>query len=248
MGFNISQIINKFLPVQEQNSYDFVFIPPKNSSYSTSGFTLIRGAKQMDAMYYLFSATAGNKLIYRFRGRRIGLSLGKATNYGKISFDIDGVAYGVFDASDTDAIYYNVPYVVATDLTDEEHILTITKLDSNGTAIQGFLVDNTSYGQVYSRAATDFDNTYDYTMGIPKTVGTTDTVINTFDFWTDSVVMYNSTASPITVTLKNGAGNVFGAFIIPANDSRVINAKMYFAGGIKAIATATGCSIVVGGQ
>lgn len=235
--------------ISEQNSYNLVYVPVKPGRYTAVNFVMNRLPKQSEGLTHLYANTAGARIKFPFIGTRIGLFIQKAVGNGKLSIDIDGVAYDTLDTGDTEVDIYNLPYMIATDLTPGEHVLTLTKIDSNVVSIQGFLVDDANGAQSFSRSVIDLHQSLDDSRGQPVNIPTTDVVIFNVDTWMTSAVITNTTASPINVTLKDGNGrNVIGAFPVPANDIRVIKANVMFYGGIKAIASATGCYIVIGGQ
>jgi hypothetical protein len=250
MGFNLSQIINNELFSSEQKSYNLVFVPPKPGRYtSTGGFVLNRWAKQMEGITHLYSDTAGGQIKFAFSGTRIGVLLQRAVGNGKISIDIDGMAYGVVDTGDTDVSAYNVPHIIATDLPQGSHTLTITKIDSSVVSLQGFLVDDANSAQSFTRSAIDYHQTLDDGKGQPLNISTTGVVVSNIDMWMVNAIITNTTGSTINVTLKDGNDrSIIGAFPVPANDFRAIPGPIMFYGGIKAVASATGCYIVVGGQ
>jgi hypothetical protein len=201
----------------------------------------------MEAFNYLNSATAGHYVKYRFRGRRIGVLVQRAVTGGVLAFDVDGTSYGSFNTGGADNTYFNVPYTIATDLTDAEHLLTITKSDSTTTSILGWLVDSASAGRTWVRASIDYHQQLDETKGLPISILTTDTSITYLDsVWMINAIITNTTDAAIVVTLKNNAGAaIIGPFSVAANDIKSIQGPIYFAAGLKASAAAEGCRIVV---
>lgn len=258
MGFNITEITNKSLGVQEQTSYGLVFVPPRfNVNFVTSGWGVGHYAHLMDGFKHIVSTTQGGYIHFRFRGRRIGILLSKNKNNGKINFDVDGTDYGQYDSSfadwyqSTTTTLYNIPVLIATDLPDGEHVLTITKADTLNTSIQGFLVDDSGTAPIFLRANFNYHEMLD-TTGValtPLSIGTSDTTIKGGDTWLLSATFTNTTASPINVSLKNGNGSVVvGPFPIPANDIRQLQGPIFLGGTSKAIASATGVIMTIGGQ
>jgi hypothetical protein len=237
------------IPQEEQNAYNLLFVPPRPNNHLATSHGLNRWGKIMDGFVHLYSTTAGGTVKFRFRGRRVGILAGKNSSHGKLAFDVDGTAYGVLNCADTDGSYYNIPFIVATDLTDDEHVLTITKIDANTTSVQGFLVDDASGAQTFTKSAPDYHAALDDSNAAPKAVGTSDTSFSAVDTWAHNITVTNTTASPINVTLKNNAGAaVVGPFPVAANDIRQINGPIYFAGGLKASASAVGSILTLGGQ
>ena len=51
--------------------------------------------------------------------------------------DIGGVAYDTLNTGDAEVDAYNIPYMIATDLSPRDYILTLTKVDSSVVSIQG---------------------------------------------------------------------------------------------------------------
>lgn len=242
----------------EQNSYGLVFVPPKDKvNVVTSGWGFGHYASLMAGFKHMTSTTQGGYIHFRFTGRRIGILLAKMKGYGKLSFDIDGTDYGQYDTSFADwyqsvtTLLYNNPVMIATDLPDGEHVLTITKPDNLNTSIQGFLVDDAGTAPIFMKANFNYHEMLETTgIGLtPISVGTTDTIIRNTDTWLLNATFTNTTASPINITLKNGNGaTIVGPFPIPANDIRQINGPLFFGGTSKAIASATGVTMALGGQ
>lgn len=235
---------------QEQNAYTFVKVPIRQGSVQYSNFAFSKWAKNIDGPY-LASGTLGGYIKFKFRGRRIGIEFTRQIGYGVLGFEIDGIVYDSLDTSSTDTLTYNVKYIIATDLFDEEHILTITKMDANSTTVSAFLQDDAAAAPTFVQAMTNYHVDLDEARAVPTTIGITDTAlpVSGFDLWAYSFMFTNTTAAVINVTLKNNAGTVIaGPFPIPANDVRPIPGPLYFAGGAKVIASATGCFVTMGGQ
>jgi len=233
--------------VQEQSAYEWVFLPLRSQNYVASGFAIAKWGRSMEAFNYLNSATAGHYVKYRFRGRRIGVLLQRAATGGVLAFDVDGTSYGSFNTGGADATYFNVPYTIATDLTDTEHLLTITKSDSVTTSLLGWLVDSAGAGRAWTRVSIDYHQQLDETKGLPVNILTTDTSITYIDsVWVLKAIITNTTAAVINVTLKNNAGaSIVGPFPVAANDIKEVQGPIYFASGLKVSADAEGCRIVV---
>jgi hypothetical protein len=141
--------------------------------------------------------------------------------------------------------------MIATDLPDGEHLLTITKPDNLNTSLQGFLVDDASMAQTFVRANFNYHEMLETagTALTPISVGTSDTVVRSTDTWLLNATFTNTTASPINITLKNGNGTVIvGPFPILANDIRQLQGPIFFGGQSKAVASATGVIMTLGGQ
>lgn len=239
----------------EQNAYDWSFVIPNlKSNVVTNGWSLSQYANLSKGFKLLQSSTQGQYVHFRFRGRRVGILVGKNVNHGKLSVDVDGTDYGQIDCSFADwyqsntTILYNVPFVIATDLPEGEHLLTITKPDAKQTFICGFLVDDAGHAPHTANFNLHemLDNTG--TANQPATVSTTGTIIRTTDTWLLGASFSNTTASPITITITNGNGNTVMVFPVPANDMRLINAPIFLQGTSKATASATGVIMTVGGQ
>jgi hypothetical protein len=134
-------------------------------------------------------------------------------------------------------------------LDDTNHNLTITKLDTNGTSIAGFLVDDASTATRHIATIVDYHMSLNQSFGNPININASNTIIVGFDFWILNAVVTNTTSSPINVTLKNWVNAVIlGPFPVPANDFRAIPCPLFFGGGMQALASATGCFITIGGQ
>lgn len=255
MGFNLTRITNRQLSVQEQTSYGLVFVPPRNSNIVLANMGLGHYAQLMDGFKHITSTTQGGYCHFRFRGRRIGILVSKTTGNGMLSFDVDGTWYGQYDTSYNDdynrgAIIYNIPYIIAVDLPDGEHTLTITKPDNLNTSIQGFLVDDAGHAPTFMQANPNYHVMLDSDSisPAPWNLTTSDTIIRSTNTWLLSATFTNTTASPINVTLKNSTGVVVGPFPIPANDIRQLTGPMYFGGSLKASASTTGIIASFGGQ
>jgi hypothetical protein len=239
----------------EQSSYNWVFVPISSSNFITNGWSVSQYAQYSNGFKVIQSTTQGQYVHFRFRGRRIGIVLAKAQTYGKLSFDVDGTWYGQYDESFADwyqsntSQLWNIPYVIATDLPEGEHLLTITKPDALQTFICGFMVDDAGH-------APTFGGNFNYHQMLdtsnqmqPKAIATTYTSLRNTSTWIYNLTLTNTTASPINITLKNGDGNVmFGPFPVPANDIRQIQGPIYSNGNLSAIASATGVFAILGGQ
>lgn len=253
-GLNLSQITNKQLNVQEQNAYDFAFVPPRNNvNMLLSNFSVGHYANLMDGMKNVTSTTQGGYIHFRFRGRRIGILVSKASANGILNFSVDGQDYGSYDTSYVDdynqsATWYNIPVVIATDLVEGEHVLTITKPDAKTTAIQGFLVDNAGIAQIYQRTAMSYHEMLETgAPSWPTSLTTTLTNIRSIDSVLLCATFTNTTASVITVTLSSSSGTMM-VFPVQANDMRQITGPIFFSGSLKASASATGVTMVLGVQ
>jgi len=234
---------------QEQKAYNLVLIPPKPGRYSATNFAFNRLPKQLDGLTHLYGNTAGAQIKFPFTGTRVGILIQRAVANGKLSIDIDGVAYDTLNTGDAEVDAYNIPYMIATDLPPGEHVLTLTKVDSNVVSIQGFLVDDANGAQVFARSAIDYHHMFDDSRGQPVNIDTGEKTIFNVDVWMINATVTNTTSSPINVTIKDGNSRaVVGPFPVPANDIRSIQGPVMFYGGIKVSASATGCYIVVGGQ
>jgi hypothetical protein len=255
MGFNLSQIVNKQLSVQEQTSRNFVFVPPRvGSNLVLNNMSVGKSATLFDGFNQIYDTSATySSGQFHFRGRRIGILLSLYSTYGILGFDIDGVDYGTYDCSKnvpTGTVLSNVPYIIATDLPDGEHILTFTKL-SGGTStisIQGFMVEDSGNVQTFMRTGYNFHDMLDGNLANVKAIGTSDTTINSVDTWVHNLTLTNTTASPINITLKNNTGILIGPFPVSANDVRQLSGPLFFKGSFKAVATATGINLTMGGQ
>ncbi|PFJ03217.1 hypothetical protein [Priestia megaterium] len=240
---------NSEFNAQEQKSYNLVFIPPKPGRYSATNFAFNRLPKQIEGLTHLYGNTAGAKIKFSFRGTRIGILIQRAAGNGKLSVDIDGTAYELLNTGDSEVDAYNIPYMIATDLPPGEHVLTLTKIDSNVVSIQGFLVDDANAAQAFTRAAVDYHQMFDDSRGQPVSIDTGEKTIFNVDVWMRNAVITNTTGSPINVTLKDGnSRSIVGPFPVPANDFRAVPGPVVFYGGIRVSASAAGCYIVVGGQ
>jgi hypothetical protein len=252
MGFNLSQIVNKEVHVQEQSARDFIFVQPRlGSNLALNSMTVGKSASQFDGFNHIYDTSATYAYgSFRFRGKSIGILLGLHPTFGTLGFDIDGVDYGTYDCSKSSPTngVYNVPYIIADDLPDGEHILTFTKLTSNAISIQGFLVENSGNVQTFMRTGFNYHDMLDGNLAAPKNIGTTDTTIHPVDTWAHSLTFTNTTASPITITLKNNTATIMGPFSVPANDIRQIQGPIFFKAAFKAIASATGVFLTMGGQ
>jgi hypothetical protein len=256
MGFNVSQIINKQLGVQEQSAYNLKFIPPNKNSLIVSGWSVDHFSQLGAGFKNIGSVTQGGFIRFRFYGRHIGVLLVKASANGILNFYVDGTFYKNYDCSQVgdpslNPSVYNVPVMIASDLSDGEHILTIMKEDAKNTGIQGFLIDDAGNGQYFVTTGVNYHQSLEVggaASGMVQ-VGTTSTTIRGTDTWILCATLTNTTASPINVTLINGVGNsIAGPFPVPSNDIRQIQGPMYFQGSMKASASATGVSITIGGQ
>lgn len=250
MSFNLSQIVNPQVPTQEQTAYGWVFIPPRPYNPVVVGWSYSSHSKYADGFIHLNSISNGSQIKFYFKGRRIGVLFSRVSGNGKLAFDVDGTYYGTVDTSTpADTVYGGQDsYTVASNLMDGNHVLTVTKVDTNLTAVHGFYVDDASAAQYFTRSAPDYQQAL-YPL-LPVSIGTTSTAVRaSVDFWMLNAVITNTTASPINVTLQNGAGTaIAGPFPVPANDIKTIPGPLYFGSGMSAIASATGCTIAVGGQ
>jgi hypothetical protein len=252
MGYNLTEITNKQVPVQEQSARDFIFVQPRlGSNLVLTGMSVGKGAALFDGFNQIYDTSSTYSYgSFRFRGRSIGILLGLYPSYGILGFDIDGVDYGTYDCaknSPTVALN-NVPYIIANDLPDGEHILTFTKLTSNAISIHGFMVENSGNVQTFMRTGYNYHDMLDGGLSTSRSIGTTDTTIITLDTWVHSMTFTNTTATPINVTLKNNTGVVMGPFPIPANDIRQLSGPIYFKAALKIIASAVGVNVSIGGQ
>jgi hypothetical protein len=251
-----TQILNNLLNTQEQNSREFVFVQPRlNSNLVLSNMTVGKSASLLDGFNQIYDTSAAYSYgSFRFRGKRIGILLGYYPTFGILGFDIDGVDYGTVDCSKNAPAngVYNVPYIIATDLPDGDHILTFTKLTngaSNTISIEGFMVENSGNVQTFMRIGYNFHDMLDGNLATTaKSIGTTDTTITPVDVWVHNLTFTNTTASPINVTLKNNTGVIIGPFPVPANDIRQLSGPIFFKAALKAIASATGVNVLIGGQ
>lgn len=242
----------------EQSSYDFTLIPPSlKTNMVTNGWGLGHYSQLSATFKNASSTTQGGYIHFRFRGRRIGVLLSKFKNNGILSFDIDGTDYGQYDTSFADwyqsgtTTIYNVPYLIATDLPEGEHVLTITKPDNLNTAIQGFLVDNTGTSPQFIKSNYNYHEMLETAgiAGTPLAVGTSYTTIRNTDTWLLNATFTNTTATPINITIKNGNGAVVvGPFPIPANDIRQLQGPIFLSGTSQVMASATGVIMTLGGQ
>lgn len=242
MGFNLTEITNQQVPTQEQSSRNLVLVPINAGNVALSNFTIARSSS-VTGFQYASSSYAGGTLTFLFYGSRIGIQTTRGSNFGKLTFMIDGMAFPTLDTSTTLGSFYNVPSMIATNLSDGPHTLTISKLDGNITAISGFLVDDSATANYYVRAGMDLwaMNPID-----PVAVGLTDTTVASSAIW-GYITIFNTTASPITVTLKTSF-TTFAVLSVPANGVLAIPNPIYCNGSLKANASATGCNITIGGQ
>lgn len=238
--------------VTEQSSYDFIFVQPRlNSNVVLTNMNVNKFATLFDGFNQIYSSTAGATCQFRFRGRRVGILLTKNSTYGVLAFDVDGTDYGTYDCSQiaSGQTIDNLPYIIATDLPDGEHVLTVTKLDTNSISIQGFMVENSGNVQTFMRTGYNYHDMLDGNLSSPKAIGTTDTTVDSIDIWVHNFTFTNTTASPINITLKSITnGVVVGPFPIPANDVRQLSGPMFFSGGLKVVGSATGVTMTIGGQ
>lgn len=269
MGFNLTEITNKKVPIEEQSGYSLSFIPCRvGFPASATGWSDWWYPSNADSSYAKYSTTINaSSLVFGFRGRRVGLVLNRQVSLGALAFDIDGQSYGTFDANTYDGTRPNpsggnftsgqLPLMIAIDLDDRDHLLTITKLDSHISFIYGIVVDDASASQYYTRSILDYQNSV--APNTPVAIGTSLTIIKPISAYATSTVIllnaiiYNTTASTIYVQLQDGSGNVVvgggsQGFPVSAGDFRQIPGPLYFTNGIKAIASATGCTISLGGQ
>lgn len=239
---------------QEQNNVDLVFVQPRlGANVYLTGMNVGKSASLFDGFNQIYDTAATYSYgAFRFRGRRIGILLNLYSTFGILGFDVDGVDYGTYDLSKfaptAPNTQYNVPYMIATDLPDGEHVLTFTKVTSNPISISGFMVENSANVETFKRVGINYHDMLDGNLAGVKAIGTTDTTINSMDTWVSSMTFTNTTASPINVTLKNNTSTLIGPFPIPANDVRQLQGPIFFKAAFKAIASATGVNLVIGGQ
>lgn len=241
---------------QEQNNVDLVFVQPRlNSNVVLTNMSIGKAANLFDGFNQIYDTAATYSYgKFRFRGRRIGILLNFYSTFGILGFDIDGTDYGTYDLSKfapaAPNTQYNVPYMIATDLPDGDHVLTFTKLNANPISISGFMVENSANVQTFMRTGFNYHDMLDNTGvgAAPTAIGTTDTSIRTIDTWAHTIVLTNTTASPINVTLKSNTATIIGPFPVPANDIKQISGPIFFKAAVKAIASATGVNIYMGVQ
>jgi hypothetical protein len=138
--------------------------------------------------------------------------------------------------------------MIATDLPEGEHVLTITKPDVKTTAIQGFLVDDAGNAPIYQRTAINYHEMLETgAPSWPTSLSTTLTTIRSIDSVLLNASFTNTTASPITITLSSSSGTMM-VFPVPANDMRQITGPIFFSGSLKAMASATGITMALGVQ
>lgn len=243
----------------EQNSYNLVFISPNtNTNTILSNWTISHFSQYGAGFKNIGSVTQGGWIRYRFWGRHVGVLLAKASTYGKLNFYVDGTFYKTYDTSQVgdpslNPTLYNVPVMIANDLPEGEHILTIMKEDSLNTAIQGFLVDDAGNAQHFTSVGINYHKSFeqDGAASGMVAIGTSSTTIRSTDTWLMCATFTNTTNSIINVSLINGASpnnTIAGPFPIPANDIRQITGPMFFLKSMKAQASATGVSVTIGGQ
>ncbi|WP_225519223.1 hypothetical protein [Priestia megaterium] len=125
-----------------------------------------RLTKQLDGLTHLYGNTVGAQIKFPFTGTRVGILIQRAAANGKLSIDdIGGVAHDTLNTGDTEVDAYNIPYMIATDLPPQDHVLTLTKVDSSVVSIQGFLVDDANGAQVLARLAIDYHHMFDDSRG-----------------------------------------------------------------------------------
>lgn len=257
MSFNLTEITNKSVGVQEQTSYNLVFVAPnKNTNVVLSSWSVDHYSQFGAGFKNMGSVTQGGWVRFRFWGRHIGVLLAKASSYGILNFYVDGTFYLSYDTSQVgdpsiNPTLYNIPVMIASDLPDGEHVLTIMKQDSLSTSIQGFLVDDAGNADHFITSGINYHKMLETTGAAsgPQPIGTSATTVRGTDTVILSATFTNTTASPINVTLTNGSNNVIaGPFPIPANDIRQITGPLYFLGSMKATASATGVNVTIGGQ
>lgn len=257
MSFNLTEITNKQVGVVEQNGVNFVYVQPRvGSNVVLNNMQIGKAAPFLEGFNQITdTASTYSYGTFRFRGRRVGILVGLYPTFGVVGFDIDGVDYGTIDLSKNapSGGIYNVPYIIATDLPDGDHILTFTKLSSmtsNGLSIDGFLVENSANVQTFIRTGFDYHDMLD-SSGVattPTQISTTSATLRSMDTWVHNFTISNTTANPVTVTLSSFYTTIIGPFSIPANDVRQLTGPIFFKGGIKAVASASGVFVTVGGQ
>lgn len=243
----------------EQNAYNLVFVAPnKNTNVVLNGWSVDHYAQYGASFKNMGASTQGAWFRFRFSGRRIGVLVNKTAANGILNFYVDGTFCLKYDTSyvgDPTASpvpnLYNIPIMVATDLPDGEHVLTVMKEDAKPCALQGFLVDDAGNADHFMPVGINYHKMIDLTGAsiTPVAIGTSATTIRNTDTFVLSATFTNTTASPINITLLNGSGNtVAGPFPIPANDIRQLTGPMYFIGNMRATASATGVNCTIGGQ
>ena len=232
----------KAIKVQEQSAFSLIPVPlTASNAYISNG--IITTSDQVSFSGYKWDNSAdGATMTFNFTGRRIGVVVTLANNFGELSFAIDGTAYGTLNTGGFGTHQRDdYPITIATDLTPGDHTLVVTKMDSKTTYITGFLVDSASGIDFYRKVMIDYKKTYGTIFNVADcpTAPSAKTGLGGVLL---SAVMTNTTGSVITITFYDDSTAIC-IIPVPANGNAYLPSPIGFTYNLKISASASGLMI-----